>query len=124
MPAKKSMRTQARKILRPAKALPSVTAEHVTMNAKAPMAGQVFNPNSFDAQFASLHAILTEQNKSRNDRMDMQDHDLAEIKVQTTKTNGRVTKLEGGWIRAVGWVTGAAAVATLGLSAIFHFFLK
>jgi hypothetical protein len=43
-----------------------------------------FNPQSSDSNFAKIF-----------ERMDNQDKVLADIRDQTTKTNGRVTALEG-----------------------------
>lgn len=66
-----------------------------------------FNPNSQDAMFATILA-----------RLDAQDVMLNEIREQTTKTNGRVNKLEamrsslrGSWstICLIGAVLGAVA---------------
>jgi hypothetical protein len=55
-----------------------------------------FNPNSFNAQFASLHAKLTAHKNYIDGRFTSQDESLGEIKDQTRKTNGRVTALESG----------------------------
>lgn len=71
-----------------------------------------FDPQSFDAQFATLHTTLIEQNLSRNSRMDAQEDLLRKIEVQTTQTNGRVTILENKWKSAMAWVSGASFVGT------------
>ena len=54
-----------------------------------------FNPNSFNAQFAGLHAKLRLQTDAITMRLTSQDALLSEIREQTTATNGRVTSLEG-----------------------------
>lgn len=53
-----------------------------------------FNPMSFNAQFAGLHAKLNAHQTAMTLRIDAQDTLLAQIKTQTTVTNGRVTELE------------------------------
>jgi hypothetical protein len=87
-----------------------------------------FNPNSFNAQFASLHAKLTAHKNYIDGRFTSQDESLGEIKDQTRKTNGRVTALEtgveaiktekkiskayiAGIAAAVSFVVGAAGIA-------------
>lgn len=84
----------------------------------APLA---FNPNSLDSQFSNLHTSIALQDKSRNYRMDRQDEVLKEIVVQTTKTNARVTKLEGRWKNAFAWLAGASASISAGLYFLVHF---
>lgn len=80
-----------------------------------------FNPRSTDSMFATIiaqnAAFQTEVRKrfdAGTERMDAQDAVLLEIKTQTQKTNGRVTRLENGWkiitAKAVGAIT-AVAVA-------------
>lgn len=91
------------------------------MPARRKVSAPAFNPLSVDAQFAGLHATLAAQDASRNARMDLQDIELKEIKAQTKLTNGRVTVLEGKWKIVAGWVAGAAAVATIAVQLVLHF---
>lgn len=79
-----------------------------------------FNPNSMDAQFATLHARLTNQTEAWNRRMDGQDELLQEICTQTKTTNGRVTKIETERKAEKAWVAGAAVVAGGIGTVIFH----
>lgn len=62
---------------------------------------------SFNAQFAGMHAAF----KRVTDKLDAQDRTLDAIKVQTTATNGRVTKLETGRKSQRAWLAGAAFAA-------------
>ncbi len=71
-----------------------------------------FNPNSFNAQFA---VVLS--------RMGEQDRVMSRILEQTTKTNGRVTKLEDYRKQAFAWMAGASFVLVVifeVLKVIFH----
>jgi hypothetical protein len=110
-----------------------------------------FNPNSIDAQIASLRTLIEESEKNKQQRFDRQDElmqklftvadttrvqivqnierlethgrDLIEIKTQTQKTNGRVTALEHKDLKRAGWYAGASFI----VAAIFQFaihFLK
>jgi hypothetical protein len=86
-----------------------------------------FNPRSADSMFATLIAEMKAQNSDREafrnevrnrfnrgaERMSAQDAILAEIKTQTLKTNGRVTKLEQGWKILCAKAIGAACALTI-----------
>lgn len=72
-----------------------------------------FNPNSIDAQFATIHTELSAQSEDRKLRMDTQDNLLRDIKAQTTLTNGRVTILEFRWKNLAKWMAAAATAATV-----------
>lgn len=50
--------------------------------------------NRLDATDANLHRALSEMQTSLTLRLSEQDRELREIRVQTTRTNGRVTTLE------------------------------
>lgn len=81
-----------------------------------------FNPKSFDAQIATLHATILAHNLRQSERMDTQDTTLARIEKQTTITNGRVTMLEGRWKTAVAYFAGASAAILLFLKAVASLF--
>jgi len=86
-----------------------------------------FNPRSADSMFATLIAEMKAQNAAREafrdevrqrftrgaERMTEQDKILTEIKIQTLKTNGRVTKLEQGWKILCAKAIGAVAALTI-----------
>jgi hypothetical protein len=88
-----------------------------------------FDPQSTDAMFATILARLDADALARDDfrkgilkrfddgtaRMNAQDTVLAEIKVQTLKTNGRVTALETRWkLVATKIAAGATVLYALG----------
>lgn len=91
-----------------------------------------FNPRSTDSMFATLIAEIKAQESDREafrtevrqrfirgaERMTEQDKLLVEIKVQTLKTNGRVTKLEQGWKILSAKALGAVAVFTVLVKAL------
>lgn len=99
---------------------PKRQAKAVAPRRRAPQTALQFNPLSLDAQFAGLHAALTNERFVLDRRMDSQDIVLGEIKKQTTATNGRVTKLEGNEKRRTGWIAGALFVVTLVCQFVFH----
>lgn len=68
-----------------------------------------FNPNSADAQFAT---ILT--------RLNSQDVFLRAIHTQTKLTNGRVTKLEMKWIYTAGFCAGVSVIVAVLWKIFFH----
>ena len=79
-----------------------------------------FNPRSTDSMFATLIAQneafrieVRERFNSGTRRMDAQDCVLAEIKAQTQKTNGRVTRLEQGWKLVTAKAVGAIGAITV-----------
>jgi hypothetical protein len=91
-----------------------------------------FNPRSTDSMFATLIAEMKAQELERADfrdeirtrfirgaeRMTKQDNILEEIKAQTLKTNGRVTRLERGWKLLCAKALGAVAALTIVIKAL------
>ncbi len=57
-------------------------------------------PNSSDyrlyleSEFTGLHKLMNAQFDTVHDKLSTLEKELGEVKVQTTKTNGRVTSLE------------------------------
>jgi len=47
-----------------------------------------------ESEFKGLHSLMNAQFDAVHDKLDALEKDLGEVKVQTTKTNGRVTELE------------------------------
>lgn len=72
-----------------------------------------FNPNSFNAQFASIHAKLKAQTDHFNGRLDIQDEKLDEIKNAGVATTAKVLKLENKYLWSMGWVAGVGAAAAI-----------
>lgn len=62
--------------------------------SKIHMTGRV-DLSSVDAMFATTIERLTRLGERMDDRFDSQDKTIGEIKEQTTKSNGRIGKLEG-----------------------------
>ena len=74
------------------------------------MPAEDYNSKSSDSMFTAILAELKVINDRLADgtlRMTQQDVVLAAIKVQTEKTNGRVTKLEGKWKIVTAKIVGA-----------------
>ena len=81
-----------------------------------------FDPQSTDAMFARILAENAADRERREEfraqilarfdagdaRMDAQDVMLGEIRAETRKTNGRVTRLEGHWKTVAAKIAGAA----------------
>lgn len=83
-----------------------------------------FNPNSFNAQFAGLHANLKLRFEAVRKVLDSQDKSLDEIKKQTTATNGRVNRLETSRKVHLAWCAGATAAMTVAAQVLIFFLHK
>ena len=80
-----------------------------------------FNPNSVDAQLATIISELVRQKESSDERHAENTNVLNAIREQTTKTNGRVSKLENSRKYFLGWIAGASAVGGVVWQLISHF---
>jgi len=77
-----------------------------------------FDPNSPTALFARILARLDAQEQRHDEQIEGLRALMQEVKVQTTLTNGRVTKVER-WREAyVGRATGIALAASVGASGV------
>lgn len=82
-----------------------------------------FDPMSFNAQFASLHAKLKSQTEHFNGRLDQQDEKLDRIELQGTTTKKDVDGLKHWRTGVKAWIACAAfigsALVTLAYKLLF-----